>query len=98
MWTYGPPWIIACAALAALWIGAASWNAEAGTWTMALRGLLGGIAALACAYIAYGVLQMLALEPRWEGIQGRAWPALGFAALVGIVEEAAKLAGVLLAT
>ncbi len=97
METQGPAWLAACASLGAAWILASSWQAEAGTARTALRGLLGGLAALGTASIGYGVLQIAGLDIRWEWITNGAWPALGFAALVGLVEEAAKLAGILLA-
>jgi RsiW-degrading membrane proteinase PrsW (M82 family) len=95
--TNGTAWLAACVSLGALWILATSWRAETGTAQTALRGLLGGLAALGTAYIGYGVLQIAGLDIRWEWITEGTWPALGFAALVGLVEEAAKLAGIALA-
>jgi RsiW-degrading membrane proteinase PrsW (M82 family) len=95
--THGLPWLLACATLGGLWILAANWRAES-TWRAALRGLLGGLAALGTAAIGYEVLTAMELEPRWEWISGPALgPAIGFALLVGGVEEVAKLAGVVLA-
>ncbi|HET9599431.1 MAG TPA: PrsW family glutamic-type intramembrane protease [Anaeromyxobacteraceae bacterium] len=95
--TYGLPWLLACAALGGLWILAANWRAES-TWRAAVRGVLGGLAALGTAAIGYEVLAALELMPRWEAIAGPALgPAVGFALLVGGVEELAKLAGVVLA-
>lgn len=95
--TDGTAWLAACVSLGALWVLATSWRAESGTARTALRGLLGGLAALGTAYIGYGVLQIAGLDIRWEWITKGTWPALGFAALVGLVEEAAKLAGIALA-
>jgi RsiW-degrading membrane proteinase PrsW (M82 family) len=83
--------------LGALWLLATSWRAETGTARTALRGLLGGLAALGTAYIGYGVMQIAGLDIQWEWITKGAWPALGFAALIGLVEEAAKLVGIALA-
>jgi RsiW-degrading membrane proteinase PrsW (M82 family) len=94
--THGTPWILVCAALGGLWILAANWRAES-AWQSALRGLLGGLAALGTAGIGYGLLAAFGLEPRWEWIERGAWPAVGFALLIGGVEELAKLAGVVLA-
>jgi RsiW-degrading membrane proteinase PrsW (M82 family) len=88
--THGPLWWIACAALGGAWIVAANWQG-------ALRGLLGGLAALGTAAIAYQLLDAAGAAPTWELLQGGAWPAIGFALAVGFVEELAKLAGVMLA-
>jgi len=90
-------WLGACAALGLLWTLAASWQAEDGAARTAARGVLGGLAALGTASIAYGLLDAAGLPVRWEAIARGAWPALGVAALVGLVEEGAKLAGVVLA-
>jgi len=97
MGTHGAAWLAACSALGAAWLLAASWRAETGTVPTAVRGLFGGLAALGTAYIGYGLMQIGGLDVRWEWIERGAWPALGFAALIGLVEEAAKAAGIALA-
>ena len=97
MGAHGATWLVACAGLGAVWVLAAAWRAEAGTLLAALRGVLGGLAALGTASLSYGLLQVAGLDIRWEWIQKGAWPALGFAALVGLVEEAAKVTGIVLA-
>lgn len=97
MGAHGAMWMVACAGLAAAWVLAASWRAETGTVVSAVRGVLGGLAALGTASIGYGLLQVAGLEIRWEWIQTGAWPAVGFAAIVGLVEETAKVAGIALA-
>ncbi|HTP30449.1 MAG TPA: PrsW family glutamic-type intramembrane protease [Anaeromyxobacteraceae bacterium] len=97
MTTEGPAWLAACTAVGAVWVLAASWRAEAGTVPAALRGLLGGLAALGTASILYQLMQSVGLDIRWGWIEKDAWPALGFAALVGLVEETAKLAGIAVA-
>lgn len=97
MEAHGATWLFACAVLGGAWVLAASWRAEIGTAPSAVRGVLGGLAALGMAFIAYGLLQVAGLEVRWEWIEKGAWPALGFSALVGLVEETAKVAGIALA-
>ncbi len=93
----GLAWPISCLALGALWVLAASWRAEGGAARIAFRGLLGGLAALGLASVGYGVVQLSGIDLRWEWIARGAWPALGLAAVVGVVEEGAKLAGIVLA-
>ncbi len=97
MATDGTAWLAACAALGAAWVLVASWRAESGTMPTALRGLFGGLGALGTASIGYGVMQIAGCVVRWEWIAKGAWPALGFAGLVGLVEESGKLAGIALA-
>ena len=98
MGTHGTAWLATCVALAAAWVLALSWRSEAGTARTAARGVLGGLAALGTAFIFYGLMEAAGLGIRWEWIQRGAWPALGFAALVGLVEELAKAAGIALAS
>ncbi len=97
MSTGGPLWLCTCAALAVAWVAGSSWKAEGGAMRAALRGSLGGAAAVALAFVGYGALQFLGLEVSWERVAGGAWPAIGFALLIGLVEEGAKLAGIALA-
>ncbi len=61
------------------------------------RGLLGGGAAFGLAVSCYGLLQLAGLDLRWELLAGGGWGALGAAALIGLVEEGAKLGGLALA-
>jgi RsiW-degrading membrane proteinase PrsW (M82 family) len=89
--------LIACLTLGACWSLAAAWRAEAGTANTAMRGVLGGLAAVGSASIGYGLMQLGGIDIRWERIAGGAWPAIGFAMIVGLVEEGAKLAGIVLA-
>ena len=94
----GTAWLAACAALAAVWVAAASWRAGDRPGAVALRGLLGGLAALGSASVGYGLLELAGLDVRWEWVGRGTLPALGFAAAVGVVEEGAKLLGLVLAT
>ncbi len=94
----GIPWLLACAALGAIWIAAASWRSGDGRAVTALRGLLGGLAALGAASASYGLLQLAGLDLRWEWVARGTLPALGLTALIGVVEESAKLLGLVLAT
>lgn len=90
-------WTLVCLALATAWTVAVSWRAETGTLSAAARGVLGGLAALGTASVAYGLIQIVGVEIRWERVASGAWPALGFAAVIGLVEEGAKLTGIVLA-
>jgi RsiW-degrading membrane proteinase PrsW (M82 family) len=98
MGTQGTAWLATCVALAAIWVLALSWRSKDGTAPTAARGVLGGLAALGTAFILYGLMQAAGLDIRWEWIERGAWPALGFAALIGLVEEVAKAAGIALAS
>src|SRR5690242_15839033 len=98
MGTHGTAWFATCVAVAAVWVLALSWRSEGGTAPTAARGVLGGLAALGTAFIFYGLMEAAGVGIRWEWIEKGAWPALGFAALIGLVEEVAKAAGIALAS
>src|SRR5512142_122305 len=98
MGTQGTAWLTICVALAAIWVLALSRRSGDGAAPTAARGVLGGLAALGTAFILYGLMQAAGLDVRWEWIERGAWPALGFAALIGLVEEVAKAAGIALAS
>jgi len=89
-------WSIA-ALLGVAWALATSWRAPRGTMYTAARGMLGGAGAVGIALCAYGLLQAAGLEPRWDRMLAGGWGALGVAVVIGFVEEAAKLLGVVLA-
>lgn len=96
MRTEGLPWLAACAVLAAGWVLAASWQ-PGRTGATALRGVLGGLAALGTAGLAYRAVASAGVDIRWEWLSAGVWPALGAAAAIGLIEEGAKLAGIALA-
>lgn len=96
MRTEGLAWLAACAALAAAWVVAASWQ-PGRTASTALRGVLGGAVALAAAWLGYAAIAAAGLDLRWEWLSAGAWPALGAAAAIGAVEEGAKLLGIAIA-
>jgi RsiW-degrading membrane proteinase PrsW (M82 family) len=93
----GLPWLAFCFAVGAAWTLATSWRVGGKRLAAALRAALGGCAALWTSSGLYGLLQLAGLEIHWSSIESGAWPALGFALLVGVVEEAGKLAGFALA-
>ena len=97
MLTTGLPWLAACSVLGALWVMAASWNPERGGGATALRGVLGGLAALATAFGAYALVQAAGADLSWGWLSGGSWTAVGAAAGIGLIEESAKLAGIALA-
>jgi len=95
MGTEGLAWLAACAALAAVWVIAVSWQ-PGRTVATAVRGVLGGGIALATAWFGYRVMDAAGVDLRWEWLSARAWPALGAAAAIGIIEEGSKLLGIAL--
>lgn len=62
----------------------------------ALHGLLGGAAAFGLALGAYELARRLGVDLRWERLRAGDATAFVLAGTVGLVEEGAKLAGVLL--
>jgi hypothetical protein len=64
---------------------------------LVVRGLLGGGAAFGMAQAAYQLLGAGGLDLSWGRVLGGGWAALGVAALIGLIEEGAKLGGLLLA-
>ncbi|GEJ58184.1 PrsW family glutamic-type intramembrane protease [Anaeromyxobacter diazotrophicus] len=96
MSTEGLAWLAACVALAATWVVAVAWQ-PGRTGATALRGIAGGAIALAAAWLAYRAAAAAGLDLRWEWLSAGAWPALGAAAAIGIIEEGAKLLGIALA-
>ena len=88
--------VVACVALGAPWALAGSWRACGGTLSRTARAALGGIAAAELAWLAYGVLELAGLGVRFEWLERGDFRALGLAAIVGLVEEGAKLAGALI--
>jgi RsiW-degrading membrane proteinase PrsW (M82 family) len=86
----------ACAASGALWIAALSWRAPQGAVRAAARGILGGGVAFAAAWAAYGLLERAGMQLSWEEIAQGGGSGLALAAVIGLVEESAKLLGMAL--
>jgi RsiW-degrading membrane proteinase PrsW (M82 family) len=84
-------------ALGLPWALAGSWRASDGTLCRTARAALGGLAAGELAWLAYGLLDLAGLGVRFERLEHGDLFALGIAAMVGLVEEGAKLAGALIA-
>ncbi len=63
----------------------------------ALRALLGGAAAFGLAFVAYDLCDLAGLPFRWERILRGDATSFALAGAIGLVEEGAKLAGILLA-
>lgn len=91
------PWLAACVALGGAWIALATGRGRGRRLDAALRGLLGGLAAFGAAMAGYDVLQLAGVTLDWGLITGGTWAAAGLALLVGLLEEGAKLIGVVLA-
>lgn len=63
----------------------------------ALRALLGGAAAFGLAFVAYDLCDLAGLAVSWERILRGDATSFALAGVIGLVEEGAKLAGILLA-
>ncbi len=63
----------------------------------ALRALLGGAAAFGLAFAAYDLCELAGLPFRWERVLRGDATSVALAGAIGLVEEGAKLAGILLA-
>lgn len=87
---------LTAAASGAAWAQLAAWRAGYGRATFTVRALLGGIAAFALAVSAYDLSTLAGVDVRWEGVARADLRAALLAAAIGIVEEGAKLAGLLL--
>jgi RsiW-degrading membrane proteinase PrsW (M82 family) len=92
------PILAGCAAASAVgWTSLAAARAPAMRPELALRGLLGGSAAFGLALSGYQLLDGSGIHLAWALLVAGGWPAIGIALLIGLVEEGAKLAGILLA-
>ncbi len=80
----------------AAWAQLAAWRAGHGRAAFTVRSLLGGAAAFGVALVGYDLAALAGMEVRWEALLGGGAPAVLAAAAIGFVEEAAKLAGILL--
>jgi RsiW-degrading membrane proteinase PrsW (M82 family) len=94
MWDVALP--IAAAGSGAAWARLAAWRAGERAWGFALRALLGGAAAFGLALLAYEAASLAGVEVRWERIAEGGTTSFLLAASVGLVEEGAKLVGILL--
>jgi hypothetical protein len=94
MWDVALP--IAAAGSGAAWAKLAAWRAGERTRGFVLRAMLGGAAAFGLALVAYEGAALTGLEVRWEVMTRGDMTGFLLAAAVGLVEEGAKLAGLLL--
>lgn len=79
------------------WATFAAWRAPGGSVHSTARALLGGGAAFGLALGAYALLEAVGLGIRWERVLAGGGGALLTAMGIGVVEESAKLVGILLA-
>jgi hypothetical protein len=94
MWDVALP--IAAAGSGAAWAKLAAWRAGERAGGFALRSMLGGAAAFGLALLAYEGAALAGLEVRWEDMTRGELTGFALAASVGLVEEGAKLVGILL--
>jgi hypothetical protein len=87
---------LTAAGAAAAWAQLAAWRAGHGRAAFTIRALLGGAAAFGLALCAYDSAALFGAAVRWESVAGGGVPAILAAAAIGLVEEGAKLAGILL--
>lgn len=86
-----------CAVSGVGWALLAAIRGAGGSWRGAVRPLLGGGAAFGVALGAYQLLVLSGVEVSWERVLAGGGDALLLAAMIGLVEEGAKLAGIALA-
>jgi RsiW-degrading membrane proteinase PrsW (M82 family) len=79
------------------WVTVGAWRVPGGSFAGAARALLGGGAAFGIALGSYLALEALGLEVSWDRVLAGGSGAVVLAAAIGLVEEAAKLAGIALA-
>lgn len=80
----------------AAWAQLAAARAGHGRVELTLRALLGGVAAFGIAWGAYDLAAAAGLEVSWPRVTRGGLPAVLLAGGIGLVEEGAKLAGLLL--
>lgn len=80
----------------ALWAGIAAGRAGPGRVPLAARALVAGVAAFGLASAAYELAALLGLSIRWERVLRGDLASVALVALIGAIEESAKLAGIAL--
>jgi RsiW-degrading membrane proteinase PrsW (M82 family) len=88
---------LACALIGAGWIAALARRAPEGALRSTARGLLGGLAAFAAAWGGYLLVERAGMRVSWEEVTAGGGVGLATAAVIGLVEESAKLFGISLA-
>jgi RsiW-degrading membrane proteinase PrsW (M82 family) len=87
---------LACAVSGAAWTTLAAWKADV-PGRFAVRALLAGVGAFGVAIVGYELAAISGLLVEWELlVHGELGTAALLAAVIGLVEEGAKLVGVLL--
>jgi RsiW-degrading membrane proteinase PrsW (M82 family) len=94
MWDVTVP--IAAAGSGAAWAKLAAWRAGERTGGFVFRAMLGGAAAFGLALVAYEGAALAGVEVRWDLMTRGDMTGFLLAAAVGLVEEGAKLVGILL--
>ncbi len=86
-----------CATSWLAWAALGARRSPEGALRTAARGLLGGAGAFGMALASYDLLKVCGAEVRWEEVAAGGGGAIIAAGTIGLVEETAKLAGILLA-
>jgi len=89
---------LVCAACGAGWAVALAWKAPGGALRSAARNLLGGLVAFAAAWAGYSVVERVGLRVSWGEVAVGGSGGLATAAVIGLIEESAKLFGMSLAS
>ena len=95
------PWeillVAGCLASALTWASLGARRVGEARGHLAVHSLFAGAAAFGLAVISYDLLAGAGVRIEWEGlVHGKLPAAAGLAVLIGLVEEGAKLAGILL--
>jgi RsiW-degrading membrane proteinase PrsW (M82 family) len=88
---------LACGASGIAWALLSAWRAGPGAPRLAARALLGGVAAVFLAGAAYDLAGAAGISPTWQELTASGRRAVAAGLAIGLVEEGAKLAGLLLA-
>jgi hypothetical protein len=87
---------LACAASAVAWTAVAAFRSRAGGAHLVARALLGGAAAFGLANVGFDLLAVAGLPVTWEQVTRGTLASAAAVVMIGLVEEGAKLAGLLL--
>jgi RsiW-degrading membrane proteinase PrsW (M82 family) len=87
---------VAAACSGAAWAKLAAWRAGERAAGFALRALIGGAAAFGLALVAYEGAAKLGIDIRWDRVARGGTSSFLLAGAIGLIEEGAKLVGILL--
>ncbi len=92
------PQLLLCAVLGTAWAVALGRGSPEGTVRSAARALLGGLVAFVAAWGGYAFLDRTGVRVSWDDVTMGGSGAIATAASIGLVEESAKLLGMVVAS